>query len=231
MPFIYDGGMASEPDPPWVREAFGAIAHEVVAWLRALAAVTVAPRRFVAAWSDGELRPLNPLAFSLNTLAVAGPVVAILVRLLGIEDDVLPLWAQLLKPLFPWIYNLVWLVPVHYGLRALGGQRRLSTTVGASFYANGPVHIARLFAAPLQLRQLAHPHNFRLAVEAALGGLAIMILFCIYLTAAMAGAHKLPRWRAAIVVVAVFAVSAVLWAWFGIVTKDAGLRVVRALIT
>jgi len=122
-------------------------------------------------------------------------------------------------------------VPVHFGLRALGGTRRLRTSIGASFYAGGPTHIARLFVVPLQLRQMAHPHDLRFAIQSAIGGLLTMIVFCVYMSAGLAGAHQLKTWRAALVVVVVFAISTVLWAWFGIATKDAGLRVVRALIT
>src|SRR5207245_1275620 len=98
-----------------------------------------------------------------NGLAVAGPITAIIVHFMHLEDDVLPLWAQLLKPAFPWVYNLVWLVPVHYGLRLLGSKRALRTTVGASFYAGGPIHLARLLVVPLQLKQMAQPHDFKLA--------------------------------------------------------------------
>jgi hypothetical protein len=223
--------MAGEPEPQWPREAFGAIWHEIVGWLRALIAVTAAPRRFVADWADGRTRPLNPLAFALNGLAVAGPITAIIVHFMHLDDDVLPLWAQLLKPVFPWAYNILWLVPVHYALRFLGSRRTLRTTVGASFYAGGPLHLARLFVVPLQLKQMANPHDFRLALESGVGGLVIMILFCWYMTATMAGAHKLRTWRAAVVVIIVFMISAGFWAWFGIRTGRAGLRVIRAMIT
>jgi hypothetical protein len=223
--------MASEPDPPWMREAAGAIAHELLGWLRALVAVTRAPRRFCAEWAAGEIRPLNPLAYSLNTLAVVVPAAALVTHLIGIEDDVLPLWAQLLKPLFPWVYDLLWLLPVHFALRALGGTRRLGTTVGASFYASGPLHFVRVFYVPLQLWQMAHPTDLRFALMSAVSGLVVMVLFCSYSTAALAGAHQMPRWRAAVVVVVFFVVSAALWAWLGIRTGHAGMRVVRAMIT
>jgi hypothetical protein len=161
----------------------------------------------------------------------AGPITAIIVYLLHVEDDALPLWAQLLKPVFPWAYNLIWLVPVHYGLRLFGSTRKLRTTVGASFYAGGPLHLARLLVVPLQLDQMAHPHDFRLALASGIGGLVIMLLFCFYMTATMAGAHRLRTGRTALVVIVVFVISAIFWGWFGIRTGRAGLRVIRALIT
>jgi hypothetical protein len=223
--------MASEPEPQWVREAFGAIAHEILGWLRALYAVARTPRRFVADWAEGRTRPLNPFAFTLNGLAVAGPLTAIIVHLMHIEDDVLPVWAQLLKPLFPWAYNLVWLLPVHYALRLFGSTRQLRTTIGASFYAGGPVHLARLFVVPLQLNQMAHPHDFHLAIVSGIGGLVTMFLFCFYMTATMSGAHRLRAGRVALVVIVVFVISAGFWSWFSIHSGRAGLRVIRALIT
>ncbi|MGZ3440197.1 MAG: hypothetical protein ACXVDD_11810 [Polyangia bacterium] len=223
--------MAGEPEPQWPKEALGAIVHEIVGWLRALWAVARTPRRFVADWAEGRTRPLNPLAYSLNGLAVAGPITAIIVHLLHIDDDALPLWAQLLKPVFPWAYNLIWLVPVHYGLRLFGSTRKLRTSVGASFYAGGPVHLARLLVVPLQLDQMAHPHDFRLAIYSGIGGLVTMILFCFYMTATMAGAHRLRAGRTALVVIVVFVISASFWGWFGIHSGRAGLRVIRALIT
>ena len=64
-----------------------------------------------------------------------------------------------------------------------------------------------------------------------IGGLVIMILFSVYMIAAMSAAHRIRTWRAAIVVIIVFVASATLWGWFGIRTGRAGLRVVRALIT
>jgi hypothetical protein len=223
--------MASEPDPPWPREAAGAIAHEVLGWLRALGAVLATPRRFAAAWASGEIRPLNPLAYSLNTLAIAGPATALLVHVAGVEDDVLPLWAQLLKPLLPWVYNLLWLLPVHFGLRALGGTRRLRTTVGASFYAGGPIHLLRIFTVPLQLQQLLHPHDRHAAIVSALCGLVMFLLFTIYSTAVMAGAQRVSTWRAALVVVIVFLVSVFFWAELRMRAGQAGLHLIRAMIT
>ncbi len=223
--------MASEPDPPWMREAAGAIAHEILGWLRALLDVTRAPRRFCAAWADGQIRPLNPLAYALNTLAVVGPASALLTHLIGIEDDVLPLWVQLLKPLIPWIYSLLWLVPVHLGLRALGSTRRLSTTIGASFYAGGPPQFLSLFYVPMQLWQMAHPKDLRFALASFVSGVVMMVLLCGYATAAQAGAHKMRPRRAAVVVIGLFVVSALFWAWVEVRTGELGLRVVRVLIT
>jgi hypothetical protein len=223
--------MTSEPDPPWPRQAAGAIAHEILGWLRALGAVLSRPRAFAAAWAAGESQPLNPLAYSLNTLAIAGPVTALLVHLAGVEDDVLPLWAQLCKPLLPWIYNLVWLTPMHFGLRLVGGRRRLRTTIGASFYAGGAIHLLRVFTAPLSLLQLAHPHDLRLALTSAAGGLVMFVVYAIYTTAVMAGAHQLPRWRAAIVVVVMFVVSVAFWFFIRARAGAAGLHLIRAMIT
>ncbi|HEY2746807.1 MAG TPA: hypothetical protein VGL86_19395 [Polyangia bacterium] len=223
--------MASEPDPRWIREAAGAVAHEFLGWLRALAGVVAAPRRFVAAWADGEIRPLNPLAYSLNTLALAGPATALLVHLAGVEDDVLPLWAQLLKPILPWIYNLLWLLPVHFGLRVLGGKRPLRTTVGASFYVGGPIHLLRIFTVPLQLLQFLHPHDLHLAIASSLCGIAMFLVYTIYMTAAMAGAHRLARWRAALVVVVFFVLSVFFWAGLTLRAGQAGMHIFRAMIT
>lgn len=223
--------MASEPDPPWPREAAGAIAHEFVGWLRAFGGVVVAPRRFAAAWAAGESRPLNPLAYSLNTLAFAGPATALLVHLAGVEDDVLPLWAQLVKPLLPWIYNLVWLLPVHFVLRALGGKRRLRTTVGASFYAGGPIHLLRIFTVPIQLQQLLHPHDKHLAIASALCGIVMFVIYAIYTTAVLAGAQRVATWRAAVVVVGFFVASVVFWAELKLRAGQAGLHIIRAMIT
>jgi hypothetical protein len=120
---------------------------------------------------------------------------------------------------------------VHLGLRAMGGERRLRTTVGASFYAGGPLHIVRIFLVPVQLRQIAHPHDHRAALASLVGGFVVMLIFCGYGTAVMAGAHRISRLRAGAVVVFVFLVSVVLWGWFGLHAGLAGLRVVRALIT
>ena len=223
--------MASEPDPPWLREAVGAFVHELLGWLRALVAVTRAPRRFCAAWAAGETRPLNPLAYSLNTLAFAGPAMALLVHLAGVEDDVLPLWAQLLKPILPWIYNLIWILPVHFGLRGLGGTRRLRTTIGAWFYVAGPIHILRIFTAPLQLQQLLHPHDLRLAMISALCAVVMFLFYGIYMSTAMAGTHRIRTWRAALVVVFFFVASVFFWAELRMRAGQAGMHVIRAMIT
>jgi uncharacterized integral membrane protein len=227
---------AAEPDrsdPPWPREAFGALVHEIGGWLRALLAVARAPRRFAADWADGRIRPLNPLAYALNGLALSGPVTAIIVWLVGIGVDELPFWAQVLKPLFPWVYNLVLVLPMHAGLRLLGSQRRLRTTIGAFFYGAGPLHILRLFFLPLQLLQMipSHQRDWRVIVAGSVAGLLQMVLFAIYLVACQAGAHKLKAWRAALPTVIVFLASVVGWGWFGIHFGPSGLRIVRAMIT
>ena len=223
--------MAGEPDPPWVHEAASAFGHEIVGWLRAFGGVVRAPRRFVAAWAAGQSAPLNPLLYSLNMLAFAGPATALLVHLAGVEDDVLPLWAQLLKPLLPWVYNLLWLTPLHFVLRALGGTRRLRTTIGAAFYAAGPIHFVRIFTAPTSLMQMAHPHDLRLALLSGGIGLAMFVVYTIYSTAAMAGAQRLPLWRAAIAVVGMFLVSVAIMTLIRARAGAAGLHLIRALIT
>ena len=223
--------MASEPDPRWPREAAGAIAHELLGWLRALGGVLAAPRRFCAAWAEGEVRPLNPLAYSLNTLALAGPAMALMVHLAGVQDDVLPLWAQLAKPILPWIYSLVWLLPKHLCLRALGGRRRLRTTIGAAFYADGPIHLVRIFTAPVQLQQLLHPHDLHLAAASTVSALAMFIVYAIYMSAAMAGTHRIATWRAALVVVGFFVASTFFWAELKMRAGQAGMHLIRAMIT
>src|SRR5437879_3896310 len=189
---------APDDDPPWVRDAFAAVAHEIMGWLRALVAVTRAPRRFVADWADGKTHPLNPVAFALNGLTVAGPVTALIVHLVKFPDDQLPFWAQVLKPLVPWTYNILSLLPVHADLRLVGGKRKLRTTIGASFYAGGPMHIFRLFLLPFQLMQMLHPSDARLSLIMTLLSLVLFVMFCVYVSSAMAGAHKLPMWRAAL---------------------------------
>lgn len=218
-------------DPPWTREALAVITHEILGWLRALVAVTRAPRRFVADWADGRTRPLNPLAFALNGLTIAGPVTALIVHLVALPDDQLPFWVHVVKPLVPWAYNVLWLLPVHVGLRLVGGTRRLRTTIGAAFYAGGPMHIIRLFVLPVQLMQMQHPHDVLWSLLSGVVALVQMTLLCIYLSAAMAGAHKLRTWRAALVVTGLFLASVVAWGYFGVKMGKSGMRVVRMFIT
>ncbi|MCU1281841.1 MAG: hypothetical protein JWM53_5387 [bacterium] len=225
--------MAGEPDPQWFREAVGAIAHEIFAWLRALAAVTRAPRRFVADWADGRTRPLNPLAFALNGLALAGPVTAIAVHVIDIGDDDFPLWLLLVKPAIPWLYNLLFLVPVHLLLRLFGARRKLRTTFGAAFYAGGPIVIVRLLFLPLHLLAVT-PRYFadvRVALATGVVGIIEFGVFLYFMTAALAGAHKLRGWRAFVSIALPFLVSIVVWGWFGIHAHKASMRWVRAMIT
>ncbi|MDB4969104.1 MAG: hypothetical protein JWN44_4793 [Myxococcales bacterium] len=218
-------------DPPWTRDAVAVITHEILGWLRALVAFTRAPRRFVADWADGRTRPLNPLAFALNGLTIAGPVTALIVHMVALPDDQLPFWVQVIKPLVPWAYNILWLVPVHLGLRLMGGRRRLRTTIGASFYAGGPMHIMRLFILPIQLIQMQRPTDIRWSLISGVAALVQMTLLCIYLTAALGGAHKLRPWRAALVILVLFVASLVSWGYFGIKMGKSGMRIVRLFIT
>lgn len=185
--------MAGEPDPQWPREAVGSIAHEIVGWLRALVAVTRAPRRFVADWADGTTRPLNPLAFALNGLALTGPVTALVVLLLKMPDDQLPLWVQLVRPAIPWAYGIVFMLPIHALLRLLGGRRKLRTTIGASFYAGGPITIVRLLFLPVPLSAMmpAHTRDLSLALASGIVGIVEFVFFVYFMSAALAGAHKL----------------------------------------
>jgi hypothetical protein len=220
-------------DPQWPREAFAALAHEIVGWLRALLAVTRAPRRFAADWADGRIRPLNPLAFALNGLAVSGPVTAFVVWLVGMGTDELPIWGHIAKWLFPWVYNLLLVLPMHAGLRLLGSRRPLRTTIGAFFYCGGPMIILRLLLLPVQLLQMmpSHERDWRVTIAASLAGLLQLALFGVYLVATQAGAHKLKPWRAALPTLIVFLASFVAWGWFGIHYGPRGLKLVRALIT
>jgi hypothetical protein len=227
---------ASPPDrsdPPWPREAYLALAHELRGWVQALIAVTRAPRRFGANWADGVTRPLNPLAYALNGLALSGPVKAIIVRLVGIGTDELPLWADVVKPLIPWAYNLLMVLPIHAGLRMLGSRRRLRTTVGAHFYSGGPLHILNLLLLPVTLLQMTptYGRDLRVIVAGSLAGLLQMVAFGIYVVATQAGAHKLKTWRAAVPVLTVFFASFIAWGWYGVHAGRAGLKLVRMMIT
>ena len=103
---------------------------------------------------------------------------ALLVRLVGVEDDVLPLWASSCKPLFPWVYNLVWLAGDFGCARSAAGAVCAPPSAPRSTPAGRST--LRIFVVPLQLAVLTADRRFAISrpvrprhdfvVCAALGG-------------------------------------------------------------
>jgi hypothetical protein len=218
-----------ETDPNWPRQAIAAVVGELVAWLRALLAVTRAPRRFAADWANGRTRVLNPLAFALNELAVVGPVHALCAHLFGMTVE-LPLWLQAAKVVLLWLYTLAWVAPLHLALRALGGTRPLRTTLGAAIYGGGPATILRLITMPVMLRIMTRP-SLGGALAMLVLSLVELLVVAIYMTAAIAGAHGVRSWRAAVPLVIMLCASSALWGWIGVRAGQAGFKLVLALVT
>jgi hypothetical protein len=157
---------------------------------------------------------LNPLAFALNNLALAGAARAAIARLVGFASDSFPLWVEIARPLVPWVFGLIWQLPLHAGLRLGGSRRRLRTTIGASFYAGGPIGIVTLLALPLHLRAMSSTSPPLLLANAA-GGLITLVLSLAFLTATHAGAHGLSRRRALLPVLFITLGAAACGAWMG----------------
>jgi hypothetical protein len=192
---IYDGGMTSEPDPPWVRDAARAVGHELAAYFVTLWAIASAPARFAAEWSDGRRPALNPLAFLLNSLAVVGPWRAIWARLLDPNPPTTPLWFEIGKPMLPVLISLVVTSWFHVLAVALGARRPLRSSMAITMYVSGgPLAILNFFTAPVVLYGFINRFS-PVGLWAVLVNFALLAAFFVYLVIAEAALHRLSRWR------------------------------------
>ena len=170
--------MASEPDPPWLRDAARAVGHEIVAWLRdALRrrAVAGALRRRLGA---GERRRSTrwPSRSTRWPWSGRGGAVGAAARP---DQPTTPLWFELRKPALPVIINLGVTRWFHVLARAVGGRRPLRSSMARRLRPGGPLEIVQLSDRAALLYSLSTatpPVGYRMA----LANLAQLILFFVY---------------------------------------------------
>ena len=148
---------------------------------------------FMQLWTTGETVALNPLACLANSLAIIGGTQVLIASVAHITDES-PAWLDLVRPFQQLGLVAFFVLMMHVPLRLLGGRAAWTTSLAAGlFVTTGPMvplymtrNIAFLF-----LRR-SYPHSFILHAIALVLGLSLMI----YLTRALAGAHRIAWWRA-----------------------------------
>jgi len=188
-------------DPPWIRDAARAVGREIAGYFATVRAFTRAPASFAVAWSSGEMRALNPLAFVLNALAVLGPWRALWARLFDPNPKSTPIWFDLLKPAAPIAVNVMVTSLFHVFVRVLGTQRPMRSSLAVALYVSGgPLAVLNFLLGPIVLYGFVHRLSRAVALWSALANFALLVVFLVYLVAAQAALHRMARWRITIAV-------------------------------
>jgi hypothetical protein len=202
--------MSDAPDasnPRWPREALDAAVHEVGAYLALVWQTTTRPRRFYAEWAAGERRALNPLAATLNAVAVLGVWQIILRNALHVPPASGSWWEELAAPLFATARGCVFGIVCHVMVWIFGARRPLRTTLGAVLLCfAGSICIVDLLVTPPvifyepMIEALKHDHGPRALCVASIG-LFYAMASVSFLTLAIASAQGRKGWRTIVPVV------------------------------
>jgi hypothetical protein len=138
-------------EPEWLSETARHVVGEIRLYVRTAWAFARRPRASAAAWANGELKALNPLAFLLNNLTIIGPWHILWQRVLRTPD--VPLWQEALTAAAPFLAVGLTASFLHLFFHLFGSKRRLTSTWAVSIYAGGGLPlICSLVADPLSLR-------------------------------------------------------------------------------
>jgi hypothetical protein len=195
-------------NPDWPREAARALAHETLGYLRVVWQTLAQPRRFYAEWADGTRRALNPLAVTLNSVAVVGIWRVVWQRLDGVTLPDAPWWLELIKPAITTASHCLYGVLVHGAMRLLGARRPLRTTLGATLYCSaGPLTLISIGFTPLTLLMTAHRAQLErgkltpVDVVTTLLGFVLWMVSWVLTAMALGSAQRQRAWRVTIAVV------------------------------
>ena len=191
-------------DPDWVRQGTRAAWSEIGSWLQTLGAVFKDPVGFGRDFVSGQRHALNPVAFLLNSVAVAVPASQIWSHWVVDPWPESGFWTELLIPLTSLLGNCFMAVLAHAVLRLLARPRLLRSTVAMALYASGgPTVGTGLVLLPLSLLG---------AVGVQVMGLIPLAVFLTYFALMLRGLHA-ARWPSIIGSVAVaFVIYNVVWA-------------------
>ena len=182
--------MRGEPDPQWGRDAWRGFLHEWASYGRTALAVTTEPRRFMAAWAEGERAALNPLACMLNLFAVVTVANVIVMTVRHGSDDTPPL-LELFAPALQLATSSLLASAVHFPLKLLGTRRRWRTTLAATlFVTSGPMLPFYVVRDTLFANVATMTKHQVLAMAVPMGA-----AFIGYLVLTLAAAHRLAWWR------------------------------------
>ena len=186
-----------ERDPQWIRAAVRAVGHEWSEYARTGWAATIAPGRFARQWADGERAALNPFACLANALALV-TVFEVLLRIAWHGGGEMPPWLDLLKPAIQVFNSAVMVSLFHFPLVLLGGRRPWRTSLGVALFVTAgpmlPLYLLRALIAPIDFA--APKPQLGVGQLAFVVGLTFALVA--YLVAALAGAHRVARWRVAV---------------------------------
>jgi hypothetical protein len=188
-----------DADPNWPTQGWQTITSDISGYISLIWHATISPRRFYSEWADGKRDVLNPLAATLNAIAVLG--VAAMARRAVFPSDAQaePWWFDFIRPVALVCYLCVWGILCHGLLWLLGARRPLRTTVGATLYCfSGPLTLARLVFTPLFAFAIAQvvargtPHSTVVLVGVPLVALGSVVLGGV----AVVSAQQQRGWRA-----------------------------------
>jgi hypothetical protein len=175
------------PEPEWAGDAARSFAREWLAYARVAVAMTIRPRAFVRAWLAAPGDALNPIAASLQGIAILAAWAAACVQIFRPEINV-PWWAEALFPVAQLLSAVLVGIALHLPLKLLGAERQLPTTVAVLLYLTaGPMLLMRLVSTPIALATSRHSLMY--------GSVASSILTIIYYVVCMAAAHRMSWWR------------------------------------
>jgi hypothetical protein len=238
-----------DPGPDWIRDAWQKIVEELRLYVRTVWGITVQPARFAAAWSNGEVRGLNPLAVMATSLAILGPIQHQFITrgkfYMHASDTVVEIY----EVVVPYVMALLTGVFAHLILLLLGGRRALRISLGiAAMVSGGPNALGQLvlggvglvlivktgFSMPTLQAAIADPAHDPFQHYAAVFGAAMALIGVVsvwqlvWLARALAAAQGVRLWRGLLavsigIVVAVLALTPVAT----ILTGPAGWRPVH----
>ena len=201
------GDNASVGVPPsWLAGAYHGVRDELRLYLRTVAAVSLRPATFAAAWRDRRQTALNPLAFLGTALAFSSPPTLIVGRFAGLGEEGGTLWdAFLSDQVAPYVQYLLLGVLAHGLLRLLGGSQKLLATVGIALYAGGgPAMAADLLTLPLDVALSRAAASAGTTSNVIWQGMSVAsiaaanVAFFVTFVMGLGGLHRLRPWRPAL---------------------------------
>jgi xanthine/uracil permease len=202
----------------WVDDAWRSTRDEIALFLRTLRDFVRAPHALMRAWAAGEARPMNPLGYLGMCFLVVAPAELLLswrtqahldetTQKLHLTTHVM----DLLRAGGPYIVVLAGSVLSHGFLRLLGNKGRLSRTLGALLYVEGPDVLVTWLTLPHRYfyGQLGVTSEHASRGDYVSIGLSVVTFFY-FAVQALSGVHGVRRWKVVLAIVAATLTSVVL---------------------
>lgn len=185
----------SSSSQDWPAHSFRSAREELALFAWTLRQILRGPKRFAAAWADGELQALNPLAFYFTSLAFVTPYRAAVASLMGAQGSS-SIWVNVGKPIASLLPLGLLALIIHAVLRFSGSQRRVASTLGVVLYmAGGPGALAACFAWPVGLFHMVHPEaNPGWLAVAGFGTVLLAAAYYALCARALQGLHGVRWW-------------------------------------